>query len=438
MQRRELVDRPGLGRPQGTKREAHPALYVPPYDAAHAGWGVERWEVQVQGEHGPVRHGGSAFDKHPAKGQVPRSRLDALPRKIQHHPELYGKPRVCPLLSAQHRPPTVDSAAVPVLRKAESVPRGDVPTVLVVPIVAWLCALFLPLVAQHGSFPTELPPLRYTPAAVERSHHGVSSAPPLIPAAPEIMAAWSILASAQSSNDLRHVPEAQERFGAVLTEAAEGDLRAAHALRTAALREFLRDLRVPGAPMTVLATRHSLVGPRVPPYVNPAVRIAWFDARWERLALRTPIRGALEPTISTLARIPYAERRALVAWELSARCTELLGTTTLRPGDPARCARLRRESVMAARDLDRSYPADEALAAVDVLEALGDENLADTLESLSSDGDAPAVRSELLAQAQDALVRAQSAYAAMLRTRRSYRIEAYLRGVVAELQHPAE
>ncbi len=322
----------------------------------------------------------------------------------------------------------LDSALVAVARKVENDVRGDVPTGIAVSMVALLVVLFVPLVHRVRAYPTDLPPLAWDPTAVERVHRADRDLH-LVSAAPEVLATWSVLASAQAAQDTARAVEAQQRFAEVLAEGTQGDRAAMLRLRAAARRVFLRDLDVPRMPLTVIARRHGLTGPDVPPGVGVSVGtlIAWFDFRWERLSLPTPERGELEPTEDTLQRIPAPERRALVAWGLDARCPGLTGHDDYpRPGDPMRCARLRRESVEAARSLDRAYPLDEALAAVDVMEALAEEDVADAAEDTG-------LRSGALASAQAALVRAQERYGAILRARRSRRIERYLMGVVAEL-----
>lgn len=231
-----------------------------------------------------------------------------------------------------------------------------------------LGALFLPMVRPTALYPTSLPPLALDPAELVAEHRRDLQRPR--PAATaEALAAWNALtvAQARAVGD-RDAHRAQAQFAAQLFEATDGVPEARLAVRAVAAQRFLEGVGNPGAPGTIVARRHGLVGPDADPTVTDAHRLGWFFLRWERLALPTPEHGHVEPLADTLLRVTPATRRAFAAWLLSARCVDLAGTA--RP-DPRACSVLRRPMILLAARLDPAYPRDEALAATDLMLAVG-------------------------------------------------------------------
>lgn len=321
------------------------------------------------------------------------------------------------------------------LRASDKHRHRDVPTGVAAGVVVTLVALFLPMAAVSPAYPTSLPALSYDADATLAAHRAdLALTRPA--ATPIVIEAWRALAAAQARRDTATQTVYQPRFAHHLYEATGHNPTAVRAVRAAARERFLRELSDPRAPLTQIAARHHLVGPSASPSVDDAQRVAWFDLRWERLALPTPNDGTnLEPITTTLLRVPPASQRAFVAWGLSASCLELLGAVDRRPtlSDPRRCASARRDLVALAAAMDRGYPMDEARAAVEVMLATGllrvsDPSRTDAAQPIEADATGVA-RDD----ANAAFSRARDLYAAMLRRERTRRVERYYRAAVAEL-----
>lgn len=324
---------------------------------------------------------------------------------------------------------------------------GDLPFGVAATLVALCVVLVSLLSSRRPALPTALPPLTYDPLAVEREAAARTAALP--PAWRESLAQWDALVDAQAGlarfrathdRDAENVERSPEERGLVADveqrvtafsqvvqlATGRGDPGPMSALRAEARRRFLRAIEHDDPRWVPITSRHGLAGPETSVFATRAVRIAWFDYRWERFATPTPAAGGdIGGMIATLARIPPAEQRALVSWGLSARCGELLGVQHYpRVGDPTRCAGLRRDLIDAAGALDRTYPDSEARAAMDVLRAVAIRTL---IAQTSNEDDADPMRAE----AQHALLQAQERYALLLERHRTRRIERYLMGVVA-------
>ncbi|MBI5518082.1 MAG: hypothetical protein HY909_30205 [Deltaproteobacteria bacterium] len=280
----------------------------------------------------------------------------------------------------------------------------------------------------------ELPPLRYDRTAALREQ----AAPPgaLPNAAPELLRAWELLARARLRQDPARIEEAQRSF-AELLRAGTGRAEERRALRAVARGRFLRaadradDGEAAGArePLVRIARRHGLVGARRGAAAHRAVQGAWFDLRWERNAVPTPESGHVEPIAESLRRLGPMSQRAFVSWSMQARCGELLGVDDYPlPGDPQRCAGLRREMAEEARRMEPTYPLDEALAIIDMRLALSLETLA-----LRSEGRDELAVVQSRDSAQTALVRANNRFRLLYQQRPSRRLERYLLGASGAL-----
>lgn len=325
---------------------------------------------------------------------------------------------------------------------------GDLPLGIATALVLLTVALVFLVVNKPPALPESLPPLSYDPHAVERAHSARTEALP--PAWREAMAAWEALVNAQAElakyraehsaprgnverplrerelmSDSEH---ALGRFTEIVQLATGRGLAGPMAaLRSEARKRFLRDLSRNDARWGAITARHGLSGDGATVFATRAVRIAWFDYRWERFATPTPEQGDVGALGATLGRIPYAERRALVSWGLSARCGELLGVSRYPSlGEPTRCAQFRRDLIDEAMRLDRAYPESEARAAMDVLQAEGLRALATRTEDVHD-------LAVMNAEAEHALLQAQGRYALLMESHRSRRIERYYKGVVTLL-----
>lgn len=258
--------------------------------------------------------------------------------------------------------------------KVNRQPRaGDVPAPLVAGVLALLVAAFLPMAQRTPVFPTELPRLRDAPDAV-RAALREDLARPAPPATPQVLAAWRALSEVTARRDEGGFVAAQHLFSTRVAEATLHARPAERAIAARALQAFLESARRGDvADATVrLAARHRLAGPDVAPAATDAARAAWFLMRWERMALPTPAQGEVEPLLDTLGRLPRPLQISFAAWALRATCPEILGDGGRRGVRGARdCAQLRRDMVGVARGADPRYPADEALAAADMLLAAG-------------------------------------------------------------------
>ena len=321
------------------------------------------------------------------------------------------------------------------LRASDKHRHGDVPLGVAAGLVATLVALFLPMASVGPAYPTSLPALSHDPEATLAAHRA-DLALPRPAATPIVLEAWRALSAAQARRDATAMSVYQPRFAHHLFEATGHNPAADRAVRAAARERFLREVNDARAPLTQVAARHRLAGPDAAPTVDDAQRVARFDLRWERLAL--PVRDdgtELEPITTTLLRVPPPSQRAFVAWGVSASCMELLGAVERRPTltDPRRCATFRRDLVTLASAMDRSYPRDEARAAVEVMLATG---LLRVTDASRTDRDVP-VEADATGTARDdahaAFARARDLYAGLLRRDRERRVERYYRATVAEL-----
>lgn len=315
-------------------------------------------------------------------------------------------------------------------------PSSDLPLGLFVAVVIVLTALFLPMARRTPDYPTALPPLTYDADAVLREH-ARALALPAPPATAQVLARWRALNEATAARRESEFSAAQAAFTSDYGLATGHAPSAEQALRARAREAFLGESRRPEAALTRVAARHRLAGPRATRDATTAVRVAWFDLRWERNALPTPEHGEVEPIATTLLRIPPPEQRAFTAWALAARCPVLVGVEgrPLRPDDARRCASLRRDLLDLAAGFDHAYPRDEAAAAIDMM--LG-ESLLRLTDPARADAREPTVvdDNERLRARDDALAAFQHAaerYGAMERRGHSARIERYLRAALAEL-----
>lgn len=303
-------------------------------------------------------------------------------------------------------------------------------------VVIALTAVFLPMARRTPDYPTALPPLTYDADAVMREH-ARSRSLPTPNAAPQVIARWRALNDAMAERREADFPLAQTAFTSDYGVASGHRPEAERALRGRARGEFFAALHDPRAPLTRIAARHRLAGPRATRDATRAVLVAWFDLRWERLALPTPEHGEVEPMAVTLLRIPRPEQRAFAAWGLAARCPVLLGVEgrPLRADDARRCATLRRELLDVASGVDRAYPRDEATAAVDMMLGTGLLRLTDPSRAEASEptvvDDTERVRAR--DEATAAFQHAAERYAAMERRGHDARVERYLRAALSEL-----
>lgn len=253
-----------------------------------------------------------------------------------------------------------------------------------------------------------------------------------------VIESWRAVSAAQVRRDPRAARQRQDRFAQTLFEATGHNPSRVRAVRAVARESFLRELRDPRAVLTQLAARHHLAGADTAVYVDDAMRVGWFDLRWERLALRTPTDGTQIETIdTTLLRISRPSQRSFIAWALSANCLELLGNTDRRatPADTRVCAEIRRELLPVAVGINRDYPRDEARAAIEMLFATGLLRVSDPTRTES--GQALPIALEPTATAHDealaAFSRARDLYASLLGHARDRRLLRYYRATVAEL-----
>ena len=310
-------------------------------------------------------------------------------------------------------------------RKTISGSAGDVPSGLVFAIVAFLVIVFVPTITLTADLPTALPALSFRSDIVTRAHD-----PPSVQVDPAnwLDESYRAVGTAAANRDLVAQAAAQRQFASLLIDAG-GD----HPVRRAALRErFLRRFlaAADGAgsePLVEVAIRHRLVGYDAPVWIDRAIRIAWFDFRWEAMAARESLRDEPVPLDRLLLRIPAAERRAVVAWVLAVDCPVLLGTAPSRPLTVERlrrCLAVRREFIDVASALDASYRRDEARAAATVLfaRALHTSAMAEPDEAL---------REGALTAARDAYADAHALYTVIAARAPDRRLRRFMLGAAA-------
>jgi hypothetical protein len=294
----------------------------------------------------------------------------------------------------------------------------DVPRALVAALILLLLAIFVPILWVTPGLPSTLPPLSHDLRDVLQWH---LRAPQSLPLA-SIDAEFDALSEATAKRDGRSMAWHQRAFATELWVAVGDDLPARARVRERHLAQFLsvRSFSERCALCSV-AARHGLAGAQATAYASRSVLIAWFELRWELAASRSVSRGEFIRLQSLVVRLPPPDRRALLAWLLSASCAELLGRTAgpdLGAGDLARCADQRRQFVELARLLEPVYPLPEGRASVEVLYALALTQLA------ANESDASA-RQDLLETAREANLRAHETYATELSRSPSRRIQRY-------------
>ncbi len=298
----------------------------------------------------------------------------------------------------------------------------DVPPLIALGALALAAAIIFPLVRPTALYPTVLPPLAIDGAALMAEHRrDLARTRPV--ATTEALAAWNALTLAQSRSVRERAGwQAQATFASQLFEATEGAPEARLAVRAVAAQQFLANLANPVSPGTIVARRHGLTGPEADPTITDAHRLGWFFLRWERLALPTPEHGHVEPLTDTLLRITPATQRAFASWLLSASCNDITGSAN---PDPRACAEVRRPMIAFATRVDPRYPRDEALAATDVMLAVG------LRHPRVVPGDER--RGTDLEEAQAALHQAQDRYQALSRAQPDRRWTRYSLAVLREL-----
>lgn len=302
----------------------------------------------------------------------------------------------------------------------------DVPPLVALGALALAVAAVFPIAHRTPLYPTALPPFE-ADAPRLLGEHRRDLGLPRPPAAGEALAAWNALTLAHARHDDGREAQAQAQFAQTLFDATDGAPERAVAVRALAAQRWLDALGRPGDPGTVIAARHGLVGPLADPTVTDAQRLGWFLLRWERLALPTPERGAVEPVTDTLLRITPAAQRAFASWVISSRCTDIVGVDD--PDAPRACAELRRPMIAIAARLDPGYPRDEALAATDVMLAVALRHPSPVAQRARAAG----VGGTDIEQAQVALHNAQDRYAALARARPDRRWERHSLAVLREL-----
>lgn len=315
-------------------------------------------------------------------------------------------------------------------RKSNLASPGDVPSVIVGALIAWLLAIFVPLASLTPDLPSTLPPLWFPASAIVDFGHR----PRPRPAPPFLDESYETLARAAASREPQALARAQRAFAALVIDAAGDDVSLREAFREHYLRRFLAALEHhPDHPLVTIAARHRFLETETPTSISSVSRamlIAWFDLRWETLAARESLRDERLSLERLVGRIPPAERRAAVAWILHADCDALLGTVpdrALSPSQWQQCAAVRQEFVGLARRLDPSYPVDEARAAVDVLLARG------LLQAATTARD-PSERAALEQSAREAFGRAHGLYTLLAERDPSRRLRRYLLGTARAME----